>query len=316
MMRILNAEPENYSAKARAILEQVGRVTAEPLSRADLLARLGEFDVLIVRLAHQVDREMIDAAPRLKAIVTATTGLNHVDTDYAASKGIAVLSLRGETAFLRSITATAEHTWALLLALVRHLPQATAHVLEGGWDRDLFKGHDLARQRLGLLGLGRIGCLVAQYGLAFQMPVAAYDPAPEQWVEGVTRVESMDALLRQSDILSVHVPLNDSTVHLLGAAELALLPHRALLINTARGEVIDEDALVDALTQNHLHGAAVDVVHYERDPARRARRLLEYARTHDNLIITPHIGGATFESMARTEVFMAEKLRTYLAEYM
>ena len=310
--RILNLEPNNYSADALAILQSLGQVDNGPLTRLELLARVHEYEILIVRLAHQVDGKIIDRAECLKAIVTATTGLDHIDVAYAETKNIKVLSLRGETEFLRGIPATAEHTWALLLALVRRIPAAFQSVLAGEWERDRFKGHDLAGKRLGILGLGRIGEMIARYGQAFNMRVVAYDPYRKDWLPGVERASSQSELLRQSQVLSVHVPLNEETENLLGASELAQLPPGALLVNTARGQVIDEAALLAALEQGHLAGAALDVLWDERAAGPNRSLLVQYARTHDNLLITPHIGGATYESMATTEIFMARKLKTFL----
>jgi D-3-phosphoglycerate dehydrogenase / 2-oxoglutarate reductase len=312
--RILNAEPENYSAEAAAILAKLGRVTNGPFDRAGLLAALPEIDVLIVRLAHQIDREMLDRAARLKVILTATTGLDHVDVDYARTKGVTVLSLRGETEFLRGIPATAEHTWALLLALLRNLPVASQSVLKGEWERDRFKGHDLAGKTLGILGLGRIGEKVARYAVAFDVRAVAFDPYLKDWPAGVECLASMEELLKQSQILSIHVPLNAETQGMIGAGELALLPRGAVLVNTSRGQVIEEEAIIQALEAGQLAGAALDVICDERGEGLSASPLLQYARRHSNLLITPHIGGATFESMAATEVFMARKLEKFLQE--
>ena len=310
--RILNAEPEGYSSAARAILETFAAVDEADLTRDGLLARVAAYDALIVRLRFHIDRPIIAAAPRLKAIVSATTGLDHIDLDAAERAGIAVLSLRGETAFLNSVVATAEHTWALLLALTRHIPAAHADVLAGGWRRDAFRGHDLRGRRLGLLGLGRLGRKVAGYGLAFGMRVLAYDPAPDVVPEGVTQCPTLDDLLRQSDILSLHVPLDESTIGLVGARELALLPPGALLVNTARGAIVDEAALLASLNSGRLAGAALDVLTGEPDALNP--HLLGYARTHPTtLILTPHLGGATAEAMAATELFMAERLRAFHA---
>lgn len=315
MIRILNAEPLNYGEAARRILQTIGPVDEGCLNREGLLSRLPDYHVLIVRLGFQVDRAVIDAGGRLRVIVTATTGLNHIDVPYAEQRGIAVLSLRGEYDFLRSIPATAEHTWALLLALIRRIPWAHDSVLDGRWERDAFRGHDLCQRRLGILGLGRIGERVARYGLAFGMDVAAYDPAPVGEMDGVTRTASMAELLGRSDVLSIHVPLNEGTEKLVGRAELAQLPSGALLINTSRGAVLDEAALLEALGSHQMAGAALDVVADERgQPAAGREALLAHARAHTNLLITPHIGGATMESMRETEVFMAEKLKRYLRE--
>jgi D-3-phosphoglycerate dehydrogenase len=314
LIRILNAEPVGYSEEARSLLAKLGTLVEKEVSRAELLHELSDYDVLIVRLRYQIDREVLEAGRRLKAIVTATTGLDHIDVGHAESRGIAVLSLQGEASYLRGIRATAEHTWALLLGLLRRLVPASIAVRSGGWDRDAFRGRELHRKRLGIVGLGRIGSQVAGYGQAFGMHVSALDPFAARWVDGVWRAPTLAKLLARSDVLSLHLPLNPETWGLIKAAELALLPPGALLMNTSRGQLIDEEALVQALDNQHLAGAALDVVVDERDTDQRIRsRLLAYARTHDNLLITPHIAGATYESMAKTEVFMARKLARFLA---
>jgi len=316
VIRILNIEPDGYSPEALAILEDLGEVVNHAMSRADLLAEVLDCDVLIVRLKHAIDRDVIDQGKRLKAIVSATTGLDHIDVAYANDKGIRVLALQGESEFLRTISATAEHTWGLLLALVRRIPSAFVSVRGGGWDRDLFRGTDLVGKRLGIMGLGRIGGKVACYGKAFAMDVAAYDPYADVWVGGVSRATSLSDLIVRSDVFSVHVPLKRETRGLVGRKELDLLPRGAILINTSRGEVIDEGALVQALEVGHLAGAAVDVIAGEQEAERREESaLLAYARTHDNLLITPHIAGATVESMAKTEIFMARKLVSFMRSH-
>ncbi|HEX2055942.1 MAG TPA: NAD(P)-dependent oxidoreductase [Nitrospiraceae bacterium] len=307
--RILNAEPEGYSGKAHALLAELGDVMEGPLSRDALCEALADIDILIVRLAHQIDRELLAAGRQLKIIVSATTGLDHIDLAAAADRHIAVLSLRGEADFLRNITATAELTWALLLALMRRVPEALASVRDGEWNRDAFRGRDLSGRRLGIIGLGRVGRQVAEFASAFRMTVAAYDPHVTSWPAAVHRKASMAALLRETDVLSVHVNLHPGTIGLIGRQELALLPRGSVLINTSRGDVVDADALVEALDSGHLSGAALDVVPFERDhERRRASPLFAYAAARSNLLITPHIAGATVEAMHKTEEFMAHKL--------
>jgi D-3-phosphoglycerate dehydrogenase len=311
--RILNVEPSGYSAEARALIMELGTVAEKEMSRSELLSELGSYDVLIVRLSHQIDRKLIEAGRSLLAIVTATTSLDHIDVDYAQVHGIAILSLQGETKFLQSINATAEHTWALLLALVRRIIPASLDAGIGNWNRDAFKGHELCGKHLGLVGLGRIGKKVADYGQAFGMDVGAYDPFTREWKEGVWRASALPELLKWSDVLSLHVPLNSETRGLIGKDELALIPQNAVIINTSRGQLIDEKTLVEALENGRMAGGALDVIAHERDAElRRKSRLLSYAKTHDNLIITPHLGGATHESMAKTEIFMARKLAHFL----
>jgi D-3-phosphoglycerate dehydrogenase len=313
MLRILNAEPEGYSEEARAILREIGDLVEEPVRQECLVDRVLGFNVLIVRLGLLVTRDVLEAADHLRAVVTAATGLDHIDLEAAKSQGVAILSLQGEIDFLRGIPATAEHTWALLLALIRNVPWAFDDVRDGGWNRDRFRGHELRGRRLGILGFGRTGEQVAHYGRTFGMEVGAYDPHRKDWINAVYRFDTPEELLRWSDVLSVHLPLNEYTRGFLNERRLRNLPRGAWLVNTSRGPVIDEHVLIKLLEEGCLRGAAVDVLAIEQPLQRRERSpLLQYARTHDNLLVTPHVGGATFESMLRTEVFMAEKLRTFL----
>jgi D-3-phosphoglycerate dehydrogenase / 2-oxoglutarate reductase len=315
IMRILNIEPLGYSSVARSLLEQWAEVVEKEMPRSQLLRELGDYDVLIVRLGHQIDRDVIETGHRLKAIVTATTGLDHIDVEYAERKGISVLSLRGETNFLNGISATAEHTFSLLLGLARWISPASRAVCRGEWNRDIFRGHELKGKSIGIVGLGRIGKKVARYAQAFEMDVAAYDPYADEWLVGAERKSTLADLLQSSEVLTLHVPLDSETMDMVGARELAMLPQGAVLVNTSRGELIDEVALVESLENKHLAGAALDVIRDERDVKKRLRSpLLAYAVRHDNLLITPHIGGATHESMAKTEVFMAQKLMRFFQE--
>lgn len=311
-MRIGILEPDRYPEKALQLLGQCGEVHLNrgtvPLE--DFLSHL---DVAVIRLKYFLDRTFLDQAPHLKCIATATTGLDHIDLATTEGRGITVLSLRGETAFLKTVTATAEHTWGLLLALLRHIPEAHCSVIRGDWDRDRFFGRELQNRTLGIVGLGRIGQMVARYGVAFRMNVLAFDPYQREWLEDITRMDSLEALLQESDIISVHVPLSTKTTHLLGKKEFASVKPGGIVVNTSRGAILDERALIENLESGHLSGAALDVIHDEYTPASGLReKLIQYAATHRNLIITPHLGGATHDSLEKVEVFMAEKLIRHL----
>lgn len=316
-LRIFNAEPAGYSDKARTVLRELGEVVEASVTQRTLIGRVRELkpDALIVRLGLRLGPAAFEASARLRAVVTATTGLDHIDLAAAAARGVTVLSLQGETEFLHTVSSTAEHAWALILALARRIPWAFDHVRRGGWDRDAFRGTVLAGRRLGLLGLGRLGERVARYGIAFEMGVGAYDPLRRGWPKGVRRFSTLDALLRWSEVLSVHLPLTDETRGLLSRERLALLPRGAFVVNTARGALLDEAGLVALLEQGHLAGVAVDVLADEPPVGRRLRSpLAAYAATHENALITPHLGGATAEAMRRTELFMANKLKRFFAQ--
>ena len=281
--------------------------------RAGLLSRMANTDVLWVRLRHRIDSEVMDGAPRLRAIATATTGLNHIDLHEARRREIQIISLLGETEFLRNIYATAEHTIALVFGLIRHLPDALEHVKQGEWNRDLFIGSELYGKTAGIVGYGRVGRMVARYLLAFGMRVKVTDPnvGSDSLEHGVELV-SMGELLRTADLVTLHVGLTDSTRRFFGKNEFAQMKPTAQFINTSRGELVDEGALLRALRNGRIAGAALDVVTNERSPDMNRRPIVEYARLHDNLLITPHIGGCTTESREKTENFLATRVVAYI----
>lgn len=309
--KIVNAEPSNYSVKARAILDEFAEVVDGPFTRSQLLNEIVDADVVIVRLSYKVDGDFFRFGKKLKAIVTATTGLNHVDMVAAKKAGVEVLCLRGEFDFLSQVTATAEHTWALLLALFRNVPRAVASTQSGQWDRNAYLGRDLSGLTLGIIGYGRLGKIVAEYAKAFRMDVLVYDIDPSS-CEGSTSV-SLKTLLEKSDVVSMHASLNEDSVGLLGKKEFGFMKPGACFINTARGELVDEVALLKSLESGRLAGAAIDVLCDEVGTSGiQGGDLVQYSKERDNLIITPHIGGATHDSMWKTEIFMAEKLKKYL----
>lgn len=303
-LTVLIAEANGFSPLALRQLREHAHVVEADLDRAGLLAAVAEADVLWVRLRNRIDDEVLQAGRRLRAIVTNTTGLTHIDVAGAERRGIAVLSLRGEADFLRTVRATAELTLGLMVALVRRLPAAAAHAAAGGWDRYGFKGHDLYEKTAGIVGLGRLGRIVAGYARALEMQVLATSVAAEP-AEGVTMVP-LDELLARADLVTIHVDLNPGTRGFFGAAEFAAMKPGAWFVNTSRGEVIDEPALLDALERGRLAGAALDVLAGE--PPGAGHPLVRYAATHDNLILTPHIGGYTTESLARTELHLTSLL--------
>jgi len=308
-LSILVAESDRFSPRAEAILGNLGRLQMSDLDRAGLLREVGHAQVLWVRLRNRIDEELIALAPKLKFIVSATTGLNHIDLDHATRRGIRVLSLRGEVDFLRQVRATAEHTLALTLALLRNIPQASEHVRAGGWNRDLFWGHELQGKTVGIVGYGRLGRMVGDYLSTLGARLLAADPAvgSEQTAPGVDLMP-LEKLLPEADVVTLHVNLHQATTGFFGHRQFAGMKTGAWFVNTARGELVDEQALLDAIDNRHLAGAAVDVLDHESSEGMESNPLVRYARSHSNLLITPHIGGCTFESADKTEVFLAEKL--------
>jgi len=309
-LKILNAEAEDYSREALEILLQLGNVEEKNLTRSELLECIENYEVVIVRLGLKIDKTILNKATKLRYIVSATTGTDHIDVEYATQKGIQIVCLKGETDFLQSIPSTAEHTWALLLSVLRNIPAAYRHVLEGAWERQLFRGHNLSGQKIGILGLGRVGRQVARYALAFGCDTRAYDPYLNDWpMPEVARFHSAASLLQWCDILCIHIPYNADNHHFLNRTMLAHLKTGAVLVNTSRSGIWDERAIVELLQSHQIAAIATDVIDNEQTPSLRTESpLLQYAQDHPQVLITPHIAGATFESMRMTEVFIAEKL--------
>ncbi|MAQ71032.1 MAG: hypothetical protein CL565_02445 [Alphaproteobacteria bacterium] len=316
-MKILNIEPENYSSEARKIIEEVASYDDAILNCEELINKIPAYDVLITRLGYNINQEIMDAGANLKAIVTATTGLNHIDLDYAKEKNIKVLCLKGETNFLKTVTATAEHSFGLLLSLCRNIQPAFSDVKNHNWDRDSFKGIELYGKKLGIVGFGRLGQMMASYAHAFNMEVLATDILSKNYPDYIKETSLKD-LLAQSDFISLHVSYNEKSHHLLNHENIYNIKNGAFLINTSRGEVIEEDALLSALKNQTLAGAALDVLSGENEGKKnwmKKDRLIQYAQNHNNLLLTPHLGGATKDSMSKTEIFMAEKLVKFITSF-
>ncbi len=306
--KLLIAETDGFSPEALEALREWADVHPDPVAPGMLGAALGEYDIVWSRLGHRLAAADLPAKCRCRILAIPATGLDHIDLDACGGAGIRVASLRGEVEFLRNVRATAEHTIALALALLRRLPAAHHSVVQGAWNRDAFRGRELYGRTAGLIGMGRLGSIVAGYCRAFGMEVLGYDPRPDFPEELARRCDSLAELMSRSDVISVHVAYHAGTRHLVDAAHFSQARRGAILINTSRGGVIDDAALRAALVEGRLAGAALDVVDGEPNVG-SDHPLVRYAREHENLILTPHIGGNTFESVAKTEAFIAGKVR-------
>ncbi|MDT0643035.1 NAD(P)-dependent oxidoreductase [Zunongwangia sp. F363] len=312
-MKILIAEPLDFNKEQLDILATYGLVEKGPFQREELLKAVRDVDVLIVRLNHQIDKELLEKAANLKFILTPTTGLNHIDISEAEKKNIKIISLKGETEFLTTIPSTAEHTLALMLSLLRKIPAANNQVLKGNWDRDLFKSHNLNSLTLGILGYGRVGRQMADFAKALNMPWKFFDvdTRKKKYPESI---EELQSFLSEINVLSIHIPLHDENINYLNASNLKYLKKGSYIINTSRGEIIEERALSELLQNGHLAGLATDVLKDELNPElRNDNPLLKLAKLFDNIIITPHIAGATYESMWLTEEFIIKKWIKFLS---
>lgn len=307
-LKLLIAEPKDFSTEAIGLLEDFFEVTCREISQDEIGVALRDFDAVWIRLGLTIREKDISAGVRCRYIISATTGLNHLDLEELNKKGVNVLSLKGQTDFLSTITATAEHTIALILSLVRRIPAAHNSVLGGIWDRDLFKGYELSGKRVGIVGYGRLGRIVASYCLAFSMCVDIYDPNETTVDRRINRVESLEDIFSVADILTLHIPLDPTTRGLIDRNLLRRMKPSSYLINTSRGEIIVEQDLLMALEERELAGAALDVI-CDEEFFSPDNPLVQFAKYHENLVLTPHIGGCTWDSMEKCEVFMATRLR-------
>ena len=274
-------------------------------SRSELLAGLPGSSGLIVRSATMADAELLEHADSLEVIGRAGVGLDNIDLEEATRRGIAILNApAGNT------TSTAEHAFALLLAAARGIPEAAASMREGSWDRKSINGAQLAGKTLGVIGAGRIGTEVIRRAKAFGLRVVVTDPYLTEGRAADLRVDVMplDALLRESDFVTLHVPLGDATKHLIGASEISRMRPSAILINAARGGIVDESALAAALKEGSLAGAALDVFEEEPLPAEHP------LRSCPNLIMTPHLGASTPEAQREVAIEIARAVRDALLQ--
>jgi len=311
------ADSRDYSPKAISIYKRFGPVfVADEVPKGKREAILKKANIIVIRLETHVTKQLIDKMPQLKIIAVSTTGLNHIDTTYAKEKGVKIISLRGRRSFLKNVPSTAEESMALMMALIRNFPWAFDDVKRGRWDRERFRGNQLLDKTLGLVGYGRLGRLMARYAKSFSMNIIAHDPRiTDSFItrHGIEPVSFMK-LFREADIVSLHVVLNEKTHKLVNERHFKAMKPNAYLINTSRGEIIDEQDLSKALKEKWIAGAALDVLTNESNKGDHLKNnpLIEYAKKNNNLLIVPHLGGATYEAMAVTEDFIAKLVTQYL----
>ncbi len=282
------------------LLREFAKVdVAAGLKPAELIAKVGGYEILIVRSATRVTKEVIDAGERLKVIVRAGVGLDNIDVEAAESRGIKVINTPEAPT-----VAVAELVFGLMLAWVRRLPEADASMKAGKWEKARLTGSELRGKILGIIGTGRIGRAVGYKAKAFLMDLLAYDPVQNaEFAERTgAKYVDLDTLLRESDFVTLHVPLMPQTRHIVGKRELELMKPTAVLINTSRGGVVDEGALVEVLKQGKIAGACLDV--YEKEPPVDSQ-LLELP----NVVLTPHLGASTHEAQRDAAVFAAQKIK-------
>ena len=295
------------------VLRTVGNVTYLPRPDRSLLAEsLPRCDAYMGRVHNPIDSQLLDLAPRLKVICSCSAGTDHLDVAAIRGRGIHMISLTTEYELLDPFTATAEMAWTLLLACRRRLPRQFDRVKSGEmWVHpDMPLPEQLSEQTLGIVGYGRLGRMVGEFGRGFRMRVLACDIKPI-CAPGIEQVD-LETLFRTADVISLHVHLREDTRRMINRESIAMMKPGVTIINTARGELIDEDALLEALRSGQVDAAGLDVICNEWDPERAERPLIQYALTHDNLVMSPHVGGLSRTSLAMARRFIADQLARFL----
>jgi len=285
-MKILVFDTENIHTDALEMLKKDG-YEVEMSGEMDLLkeGKLPEADVILIRIYNRVDKAVLDKAGRLKAIVSCSVGLDHIEKDECTKRNIEIFNAPGSNS-----NAVAEHTVALILGVLRRVVEATKHVKSGKWDRKRFMAYELEGKTMGFIGFGMIGKLVAQKLKGFGIHhVLVYDPYLNRRqikMAGGEKMDDLHDLIKHSEIISLHLPLTEETKNLIGEGEIALMGPETILVNTSRGGIVDENALIKALKNGRIYGAGLDV--FEQEPPSRLR----FMRVK-NVVLTPHIGTMT-----------------------
>jgi len=303
MTKVLVSDPIDQTGID--ILSQVAQVDVRTgLPPAELKAIIGEYDALMIRSGTQVTADIIEAATKLRIIGRAGVGVDNVDVPAATKRGVIVVnSPEGNT------IAAAEHALALMLSLSRHVPHAHASTMAGGWDRKTYVGNELYKKKLGVVGLGKIGSHVARVAKAMGMDVMAYDPfiSAERAQQLQVRLMALPALFAEADYVSLHLPRTPETENLVNAELLATMKPTARIVNCARGGIVDEAALAEAVQNGVIGGAALDV--YAKEPLAADSPLRGVSQ---RLILTPHLGASTEEAQENVAVDVAEQIRDVL----
>jgi D-3-phosphoglycerate dehydrogenase / 2-oxoglutarate reductase len=305
--KVLVADP--ISPKGVELLESGEQLIVEVktgLKESDLVAIAANYSAIVVRSQTKITAKVIDAAKQLKVVGRAGVGVDNVDVDAATRRGVVVMNTPGG-----NTVSTAEHAFSLLVSIARNIPQADASIKAGKWDRKSFEGVELHGKTIGIFGMGRIGTEVARRVIAFGMRAVAYDPYLSPSRARSLQVElfdDLDQVLAQSDFVTMHMPLTAETRHLINADRIAKMKRGARIVNCARGGLVDEQALFEALKSGQIAAAALDV--YEIEPPPPDFPL----RTLTNVVFTPHLGASTAEAQESVGIEIAEAIRSILLE--
>lgn len=309
-MQIGILEPKDFSQKAMEDIHEIGEISL--FDGKDFDNFIVNKEVLFIRLAYFIGKEFLDKAKSLKYICTPTTGLNHLDLEELNTRNIKIISLQNEYEFLKTIRATPEHTFGLVLSLLRNYKNCFLKEENFHWDRDKYKGHELYKKKIGIIGYGRVGSILAKYFKAFDSEILYYDIDLSIKSKIASKEKSVKDVITKSDIVILSASYSPEYHQFFDKKKIDLLFGK-YFINTSRGELVDEKYLLNKIQDNFFAGVAIDVIQNETNRVNILQELIKYSQGQ-NVIITPHIAGATYESMWKTEEYIMKKLREDLCK--
>lgn len=312
-MNIGILEPLRFSSQAISALREKGNVTFFDVNKGSLEEFTENVQILFIRLNYYLGEDFLSNCKKLKIICSPTTGLNHLDIDVIAKRNIQIISLKNESLFLSNIRATPEHAFGLIISLLRGYKSSFLSNVSNSWDREKHFGYEIFKNKFGIIGLGRIGKILAGYLSSFGAEVSFYDPKEILLPKGnsFTKKNSIKSLIQDSNIILLCASYTPKDYPIINDKIIDVMKNK-FFINTSRGELIDEEYLIDKIKEDHFKGIALDVISNETGENRLSKMI---TLTEDrNFIITPHIGGATYDSINSTEIFIVEKLFKYLTK--
>jgi D-3-phosphoglycerate dehydrogenase len=305
-MKVLITAPIEFLPYKKELLKRNEIVYAYQSSREEILnlEKENKFSGWVCSPCptYSINSELLKSFSSLRILATPSTGSNHIDKAYLQRNNIDFYSLKG-TEIVNKIFASSEYTFALLMMVLKKCNPAINSVSEGNWRKseNEFRGHELHNKKIGIVGYGRIGSNLSRYCNAFKMQVCAYDPYVDIYDEWVEVYSSLDKMIQEVDILCPCVHLDQTTQNLINRKRILSMKKGSFIINTSRGEVIDEDAIVEAIKSNHLAGCGLDVIHDEFNTSNKSNKIINASVLNKNLIISPHIAGLTFESETKAQ---------------
>ena len=301
--KIINLEPKYFSDKAKKILIKYFKYIEYSRSAGNIKNQIQDVDIIISRFKYKFDKNLLLNSKKLKYIISASTGLDHIDLDYIKRHNIRVLSLKNQFQFLKKIKSSSEHTWALLLSLLKNIPKSFDSVKELKWNRYKFLNNNLYNKKIGIVGLGRNGRNIKKYAESFDMKIITFDKKDKKY--------KLNKIFENCDVVVLTIELNDKTKNIINSELLDLVKKNFYLINTSRAEIINQNHLIKKIKKNKNFYFATDFLKFSSNSLTDSSKKLIKMSKSNQILITPHIAGASLESWNLCEEYLAKKIAKY-----